>query len=94
MLIGIYFVLGIFAFIAASNPLQHLSLIWYIALSNLVHGGIMLAQALVDPAEYPNLYGDVPSLIVTGGLIAISAPKRLASHDHHVEAYQGQRRRG
>jgi len=79
MLIGVYFVLGIFAIIAAGNPLKHLGLIWFIALSNIVHGGIMLVQALIDPVEYPNLYGDVPALIISGVLIAILAPKRLAA---------------
>jgi hypothetical protein len=79
MLIGVYFVLGIFAIIAAAKPLKHLSLIWFIAVSNVVHGGIMLVQALIDPVEYPNLYGDVPALIVSGVLIAILAPKRLAA---------------
>lgn len=81
MIQGIYFVLGIFAIIAARNIEHHLSLIWFIAVSNIVHGGIMLVQALLDPAEYPNLYGDIPALIVTGILIAFLAPKRL-SHSH------------
>lgn len=80
MLIGVYFVLGIFAIIAARNPLGHLSLIWFIATSNIVHGGIMLVQALVDTAsEWHNLYGDIPALIITGLLIAILAPRRLSA---------------
>lgn len=79
MIIGVYAVLGIFALIAARAPEKHLSLIWFIALSNVVHGVIMLIQALVDPSEYPNLYGDVPALIITGVLIAVLAPKRLTS---------------
>jgi hypothetical protein len=82
MIIGVYFVLGIFAIIAARNPAEHLSLIWFIAASNIVHGGIMLVQAVVDPAERPNLYGDVPALIVTGVLIAILTPKRLGMPRH------------
>lgn len=77
MIQGIYFVLGIFAIIAARDPLRHLSLIWFIAISNIVHGGIMFVQALVDPTEYANLYGDIPALIVTGALIAWLAPKGL-----------------
>lgn len=77
MIIGVYFVLGVFAIIAARAPEQHLSLVWFIAISNLVHGLIMFAQALVDPVERANLYGDVPALIILGLIIAVLAPKRL-----------------
>jgi hypothetical protein len=69
MIQGIYLVLGVFAVAAARAPMQHLSLIWFIAVSNIVHGGIMLAQAIVDPAEHGNLHGDIPALIVSGMLI-------------------------
>ena len=86
MIQGVYFVLGIFAIIAAMAPLKHLSLIWFIAVSNIVHGGIMLAQALVDPAETANLYGDIPALLVTGFLIAWLAPKRLTEPGDDVVA--------
>lgn len=79
MILGVYFVLGIFAIIAARNPMKHLGLIWFIAISNLVHGTIMFAQAMVDPTEYPNLHGDIPALIVTGALIALLAPKKLTA---------------
>jgi hypothetical protein len=79
MIIGVYFVMGIFTLLAARDPLQHLSLIWFVAASNIVHGVIMLIQALADPTEYPNLYGDIPALIVTGVAIAILAPKRLTA---------------
>jgi len=63
MILGIYVVLGIFLLLAARNPLEHLSLIWFTAWSSLVHGLIMLVQALVDPVERANLLGDVPALI-------------------------------
>jgi hypothetical protein len=77
MILGVYFVMGIFAIIAASEPVKHLSLIWFIGTSSLVHGLIMLAQALRDPIEQANLMGDIPALIAAGILIIVLAPKRL-----------------
>jgi len=78
MILGVYFVLGIFAIIAARNPVKHLGLIWFIAISNIVHGGIMFFQAMADTTEYPNLHGDIPALLVTGVLIAMLTPRRLS----------------
>ncbi len=78
MIIGVYAVLGVFLLMAARAPEKHLSLIWFTAVSSLVHGLIMLAQALVDPVERPNLYGDIPALILIGILLAVLTPKRLA----------------
>lgn len=78
MIVGIYFVLGVFTLIAARRPEAHLGIVWFVAASNIVHGGIMLVQALSDPAEYPNLYGDIPALLLSGILIALLAPKRLS----------------
>lgn len=78
MIIGIYAVLGIFLLLAARAPERHLSLIWFAAASSLVHGFIMLVQALVDPAERANLYGDIPALILISIVLAVLTPKRLA----------------
>ncbi|MFW6027417.1 MAG: DUF6632 domain-containing protein [bacterium] len=78
MIAGVYAVLGVFLLIAARRPEKHLSLIWFAAVSSLVHGFIMLVQALVDPVETPNLYGDIPALILVGLILAALAPKRLA----------------
>jgi len=49
MIQGIYATLGVFLILAAKNPLANLSLIWFTIWSSIVHGGIMLVQALVDP---------------------------------------------
>jgi len=38
MIMGIYVVLGIFLFRAASNPAEHTSLIWFAIWSSLLHG--------------------------------------------------------
>ena len=78
MVLGIYVVLGIFLLLAARAPEKHLSLIWFTAVSSLVHGLIMLGQALADPDETANFYGDIPALILIGIVLAILAPKRLA----------------
>jgi hypothetical protein len=75
MIVGVYVTLGVFLWLAARDPLRHLSLIWFTAWSSLVHGGIMAVQALVDPAERANLIGDVPALLVVGVVLAILTPR-------------------
>jgi len=76
MIIGIYVVLGIFMIRAAKNPAQHLSLIWFVIWSSLVHGLIMLVQALRDPVETPNLYGDIPALLLVAVVLWVLMPKK------------------
>ena len=80
MIMGVYAVLGIFLIIASREPLKHQSLIWFAVWSSLVHGLVMLLLALRDPVETPNLFGDVPALIliavVLGGLM-----RRAQAHD-------------
>ena len=70
MIIGVYAVLGIFLIIASRDPAEHRSLIWFAVWSSLIHGLIMLAQALRDPVERPNLMGDVPALILIAVVLA------------------------
>ena len=74
MILAFYAVLGIFLLRAAKRPSAHASLISFAAWSSLVHGGVMLVQALADPTEYPNLYGDVPALILVGALFLWLGP--------------------
>jgi len=71
MIIGVYAVLGIFLIMASRNPAKHASLIWFTVWSSLVHGLIMLRQAIVDPGERANLLGDVPALILIAVLLGI-----------------------
>lgn len=78
MILGVYVTLGVFLLIASRNPLKHLSLIWFTAISSLVHGVIMLAQALVDKTETANLCGDVPALIFIAIVLMLLTPKRLS----------------
>lgn len=70
MIVGVYATLGVFLVLAARDPLEHLSLIWFTVWSSLVHGGIMLVQALVDPAETGHLFGDVPALFLVAAVLA------------------------
>lgn len=70
MIIGVYAVLGLFLIIASRDPAEHRSLIWFTVWSSLIHGLIMLAQALRDPVERPNLMGDVPALILIAVVLA------------------------
>jgi len=85
MIVGIYVTLGVFVLIAARRPLEHLSLIWFTAWSSLVHGGIMLVQALVDPTERANLVGDVPALLLVGVAPDPDRPPLAAQLDHAGE---------
>lgn len=75
MIIGIYATLGIFLFIAAKDPLQHRSLIWFTVWSSIVHGGIMAVQAIVNPEHIGHLYGDVPALFLVATWLGLLMPK-------------------
>ncbi len=76
MILGVYVTLGVFLLIASRNPTAHLSLIWFTIWSSLVHGGIMAVQALVDPTERPNLFGDVPALFIVAIVLAVLMPRK------------------
>lgn len=75
MIIGIYATLGVFLIIAARNPLEHLSLIWFTVWSSIVHGGIMAVQALVYPEHRGHLLGDVPVLFLYAAVLSWLTPK-------------------
>lgn len=81
MILAIYAVLGIFLLRAARRPTAHASLISFTAWSSVVHGGVMLAQALADPTEHANLCGDVPALILVGALFLWLGPKAETAVD-------------
>jgi len=79
MIIGVYATLGIFLIRAAKDPLSHLSLIWFTIWSSLVHGGIMLVQAMVDETERANLLGDIPALFLVAGVLWYLMPRKAKS---------------
>jgi uncharacterized protein DUF6632 len=75
MILGIYATLGVFLIIAARNPLENLSLIWFTVWSSIVHGGIMAVQSLVYPLHRGHLLGDVPVLLIAAAVLALLTPR-------------------
>lgn len=74
MILGIYVTLGVSLILAARGPLSNRSLIWFTIWSSVVHGGIMLVQALADDAERANLLGDIPALFIVAAVLAFLMP--------------------
>ena len=71
MILATFAVLGVFLLLASRAPAEHRSLIGFAAWSSLVHGLVMLVQALRDPMERANMYGDIPALIVVGAVLLV-----------------------
>jgi hypothetical protein len=80
MIAGIYATLGVFLLLAARDPLQHLSLIWFTVWSSVVHGAIMGVQSLVYPMHRGHLLGDVPALFLIAVVLGVLTPRRGAAH--------------
>ncbi|MGB2906915.1 MAG: DUF6632 domain-containing protein [Candidatus Aminicenantaceae bacterium] len=76
MIMGMYVTLGVFLLLAAKDALKHASLIWFTVWSSVVHGGIMMVQAIVDATERANLLGDVPALFLVAIVLAYLMPKK------------------
>ncbi len=76
MIIGVYATLGVFLIRAAKDPLANLSLIWFTIFSSIVHGGIMLVQAIVDTTERANFYGDIPALFLVAIVLWVLMPRK------------------
>lgn len=76
MILGVYATLGIFLILAARNPLQNLSLIWFTVWSSIVHGSIMAVQSFVYPEHMAHLYGDVPALFVIAIVLGVLTPRK------------------
>jgi hypothetical protein len=98
MILGVYATLGVFLFIASRDPLANLSLIWFTVWSNVVHAGIMAAQALANREQIGHLWGDVPALLVVAGILAVLTPrraeaKRIASSELRDRGIQSTGRR-
>jgi len=79
MIMGVYATLGVFLIRAAKDPLANASLIWFTIWSSIVHGGIMLVQALVDETERTHLLGDVPALFLVAIVLWCLMPKRATA---------------
>ncbi len=79
MIVGIYATLGVFLLLAARNPLNHLTLIWFTVWSSVVHGAIIAVQALA-PNSHGHLMGDVPALFIVAAVLAVLTPRGDALH--------------
>lgn len=79
MIMGVYATLGVFLILAAKDPRAHASLIWFTIWSSLVHGAIMLVQALRDPTDRANLLGDVPALFLVAIVLWALMPRRATA---------------
>jgi hypothetical protein len=72
MIVGVYATLGIFLLNAARDPKANLSLIWFTAISSLVHSAIMAVQALSSGGhDMGHLLGDIPALLIVGVVLAV-----------------------
>jgi len=80
MIMGVYATLGVFLILAAKDPLAHASLIWFTVWSSIVHGGIMLIQAIVDDTERANLLGDIPALFLVAVVLWYLMPNRAQAN--------------
>src|SRR5262245_36087117 len=76
MIMGVYATLGVFLLLAAKNPLENRSLIWFTVWSSVVHATIMLVQAIRDPTELGHLLGDIPGLYIMAIILALLMPSK------------------
>ena len=77
MIIAIYATLGVFLWLASSNPEQHRSLISFTIWSSVVHGATMAAQSFANTQHFGHLYGDVPALFVVAAVLGWLSPRAL-----------------
>lgn len=88
MIVGIYATLGGFLLMAARDPLEHLSLIWFTIWSSVVHAAIMTVQSFETPENHGHLIGDVPALLFVAVLLAVLTPRRDMA-ERRVESFFG-----
>jgi len=75
MIVGVYATLGVFLLMAARDPLQNRSLIWFTVWSSIVHAGIMAIQSFEAPENHGHLVGDVPALLIVAIVLAALTPR-------------------
>lgn len=73
----IYATLGVFLILAARNPVEHLSLIWFTVWSSITHGGLMAVQAMVNE-DHAHFLGDILALFIVAAVLAALTPRRAA----------------
>lgn len=88
MMVSIYVALGICALRAMRSPLEHASFLWFVVLSSLTHGTVMLFHAVTHPMYFGHLIGDV--WILAGGLsLAIPLWQLGRSDDANAQSGPG-----
>lgn len=75
MILALYATLGVFLMLAARNPVAHLSLIWFVVWSSVVHGGVMAVQSFQGHHNMGHLWGDVLALFVVAAVLAFLTPR-------------------
>lgn len=75
MIVAVYATLGLFMIAAACDPLRHVSLIRFVAVSSAVHAAVMAVQSLQDPVHQGHLLGDVPALLLVTIAFAVLLPR-------------------
>ncbi|MET0994134.1 MAG: DUF6632 domain-containing protein [Mycobacterium sp.] len=71
MIVAVYATLGIFLLNAARDPQANLSLIWFTAISSVVHSALMALQSFSNGHHMGHLLGDVPALLLVGVVLAV-----------------------
>src|SRR6187551_681536 len=69
MILALYATLGVFLMLASRNPIAHLSLIWFVVWSSIVHGGVMTVQSFQGHHNMGHLLGDVLALFVVAAVL-------------------------
>ena len=75
MILALYATLGIFLMLASRNPTAHLSLIWFVVWSSIVHGGVMAVQSFQGHHNMGHLWGDVLALFAVAAVLAWLTPR-------------------
>ena len=75
MILALYATLGVFLMLASRNPVVHLSLIWFVVWSSIVHGGVMAVQSFQGHHNMGHLWGDVLALFAVAAVLAFLTPR-------------------
>jgi predicted neutral ceramidase superfamily lipid hydrolase len=74
MIVGVYATLGVFLILASRNPDANRSLIWFTAVSSVVHAAIMAVQSFGMAGNMDHmghLWGDVPALLLVAVVLSV-----------------------
>ncbi|HEX3422234.1 MAG TPA: DUF6632 domain-containing protein [Sphingomicrobium sp.] len=71
MIVAIYATLGVFLILAARDPAENKSLIWFTIWSSVVHALVMAWEAMRNPAMGGHFTGDVPALLLVAVVLGV-----------------------